>query len=195
MATYLVGCLFYFAPQAVNAEVLPPQSLGILLVAIMAYTFVIPVLFVYGLQQLRMIQSLMLQTLEERRLPLWITVMVYAAATYFFGWKFIHLGAISTVLSVILGSITVSILLLSLISLYWQISAHMTGIGGVVGFLLAVVYLSGDPRLATPLLMAVLASGWIASARMQLNAHTTEEISAGFVLGMLVCGAGALIFL
>src|SRR5690606_25228459 len=109
MATYVVGCLFYFAPQAVNAEVLPPQSLGILLVAIMAYTFVIPVLFVYGLQQLRMIQSLLLQTLEERRLPLWITVMVYAAATYFFGWKFVHLGAISTVLSVILGSITVSI--------------------------------------------------------------------------------------
>ena len=36
-------------------------------------------------------------------------------------------------IGILIGSIAVSILLVGLISLSWQISAHSVGIGGVVG--------------------------------------------------------------
>lgn len=195
MATYLVGSLLHFAPSAVNAEVLSSQSLGILLLALLAYTFIIPVLLVYGMQQMRLIDDITLQTLEERRFPLWITVAVYALATYFFGWKFGQLTMLSDVLGVVLGSITAAIFCLALISMFWQISAHMTGIGGVIGFLLAVLYQTGDIRLSTPILLSILAAGWIAASRLQLNAHNTEEVAAGLLLGIGICGSGCLIFL
>ncbi len=174
---------------------LPLRSLGILLLVICIYTFVIPALCVYGMQQLKLIQHISLKTLEERKYPFWLTIAVYALATYFFGWRFTQVAEIAPVLRVVLGSITVSILVVAIISSFWQISAHMTGIGGVAGFLLASLLKLGDPGLMSPLLVTILISGWVAASRLQLNAHTMDEVLAGFALGGIVCGTGMALFL
>lgn len=195
MPTYLLGVLFYFVPPGMGLDLLPSESLGVLLSVVCIYTFVIPVMCVYGMVQLKLVRHITLKTLEERRYPFGLTIMIYAAATYFFGWKMTQVAEIAPVLRVVLGSITVSILLVALISNFWQISAHMTGVGGVTGFLLATLSATRDPGLMPPLLIAILVSGWVAASRLHLNAHTVSEVLAGFLLGAGVCAAGALLFL
>ena len=195
MPTYLLGVLFYFIPHGTGLDFLPPGSRGILLLVICIYTFIIPVLGVYGMVQLKFVEDITLRKLEDRRYPFWLTVVVYMAATYFFGWKFGQVAEIAPVLRVVLGSITVSIVLVGVISFFWQISAHMTGIGGVTGFLMAGLLKLGDASLLSPFLLALIISGWVASSRLQLNAHSMNEVLAGFLLGFMVCGAGALLFL
>jgi membrane-associated phospholipid phosphatase len=195
MSTYLLGVLFFFAPYGIGVDLLPHESRGILLLVVCIYTFIIPVLGVYGMVQLKFVEDITLRKLEDRRYPFWLTVAVYLAATYFFGWKFTQIAGIAPVLRVVLGSITVSIVLVGIISFFWQISAHMTGIGGVTGFLMAALLKLEDYSLLPPFLLALIISGWVAASRLQLNAHTMNEVLAGFLLGLLVCGAGGLLFL
>lgn len=195
MPVYLLGVLFYFAPQGMGIDLLPPDSRWLLLLVIFIYTFIIPALGVYGMVQLKFVSDITLRKLEDRRYPFWLTTVVYMAATFFFGWKFTQVAEIAPVLRIVLGGITVSIVLVGVISFFWQISAHMTGTGGVTGFLVAALVKLGDTALLSPFLLALIISGWVAASRLQLNAHTMNEVLAGFLLGLLVCGAGAFLFL
>jgi uncharacterized protein YqgC (DUF456 family) len=120
---------------------------------------------------------------------------VYSAALYFFGWRFNQVSEISTVLRVVLGCITLSIASVAVISSFWQISAHATGVGGVSGALVGALIRLEDPALITPFLIAILISGWVTASRLHLNAHTMSEIGAGYALGGIICAGGVILFL
>lgn len=195
MPTYLLGALFYFVPEGVGADYFPPAALWTLLLLIWIYTFLIPVMAVYGMVRLNLVGDLMLERLSDRKLPFWVTVMVYSAALYFFGWRFNQVSEISTVLRVVLGCITLSIASVAVISSFWQISAHATGVGGVSGALVGALIRLEDPALITPFLIAILISGWVTASRLHLNAHTMSEIGAGYALGGIICAGGVILFL
>ena len=195
MPTYLLGVLFFVAPNTTGAVLMPVESRAILLLVICIYTFLIPALGVYGMVRLRIVEGIMLKELNDRRYPFWLTVLVYLVATYFFGWKLVQVGEVAPIMRIVLGSITVSIILVGIISFFWQISAHATGVGGVTGFLAAALLRLEDPLLLSPFLLFVVISGWVAGSRLQLNAHTMNEILAGFLIGVLVCGGAGFLFL
>lgn len=194
MPTYLLGVFFYFAPSGSGTDLFPTGSSWMLLLVVSVYTFLIPVVGAYSMVRLRLVEDMAMSKLSDRRLPVLFTIAVYAGTTYFFGWHFDRVAPIAPVLRVVLGGVTVSIALVGLISSRWQISAHAAGIGGVTGALLAESVRVGDASLLSPLLVAVLLSGWVVAARLQLNAHTASEVAAGYALGAGVCGAAVLLF-
>lgn len=61
--------------------------------------------------------------------------------------------------------------------------AQLGRVFGVVSSLLIRFSLTD---LFVPLLVLVLLTGFVASARLKLNAHTTAQIGAGLVLGLSV---------
>jgi membrane-associated phospholipid phosphatase len=83
--------------------------------------------------------------------------------------------------------VSVCIGLVTLITLFWKISAHAVGTGGLLGFLFGIVYSFAATELLYPTLVCVLATGLLLSARLYLNAHTPVEVGAGFLLGLTVC--------
>ena len=87
----------------------------------------------------------------------------------------------ATVLSLI-------ILLVGLINTVWKISAHTVGLGGVLGTIMPLLVKYGDTDLFMPFVTLIALSGLVASARLQLNAHTPGQVGAGFGLGLLVSG-------
>jgi hypothetical protein len=186
MPTFLLGMLFFTSPSIVGVDMLSPTIRLTLLGFISMTTFVVPALGIYYLYRAGYVKSLHLDNLADRRSPYFLTTFLYGFATYFFSYQLTPLAEIAPVIGVVLGSITVSIALVGLISLRWQISAHATGIGGFIGALLGVAIKFGESHLLVPLLISVVLGGMLVSARLQLNAHTPAQVGAGGVLGILV---------
>jgi hypothetical protein len=86
----------------------------------------------------------------------------------------------------ILWSITAVIFFVAIISLWWQISAHAAGIGGVIGALAGILIQFGETELFIPLLCLIFMAGYLIAARLALNAHTPAQVGLGFLLGIVL---------
>jgi len=84
----------------------------------------------------------------------------------------------------ILGG-AICILLSSVINLWWQISAHMVGIGGLIGVLVALCYFMQIPMLIE-ISIAILIAGFVGFARLFLRSHSPSQVYAGFLFGFLL---------
>nr|WP_186735728.1 hypothetical protein [Spirosoma utsteinense] len=186
MPTFVFGILLFQVPNVLGVDVYAPTIRLSLLVLIFVGTFGVPALLIYYLYRSGLVQTLHLTTLADRRLPFFLTALVYVLLTYLFAFRMDLISTIAPEIGVLLGSIALSILLVGIISLYWQISAHSVGISGVVGILAGVMLKFSLTELFVPLLLSVLLTGLVGSARLRLNAHTPAQIGAGVVLGLIV---------
>ncbi|WP_342748899.1 hypothetical protein [Spirosoma oryzae] len=186
MPTLLFGILLFQAPYTVGVDVFSASVRGSLLILIFIGTFAVPSLLIYYLFRSGYVQSLYLNTLADRRLPYFLTAAIYTGVTVFFGFRMELVSDIAPQIAILLGSVTVSILLVGLISLYWQISAHSVGIGGVVGTLAGMAVRHSTIELVPTLAAIIAIAGLVLSARLHLNAHTTGQTTAGLLLGLLV---------
>lgn len=194
MPTLLFGILFFQAPGVVGLDAFSASFRGSLLILITVGTFGVPSILIYYLFRSGYIPSLYLDNRLDRRLPYFITGIIYSALTFLFATRMQLVSETSPEISVILGSITVSILLVGLVSLYWKISAHSVGIGGVLGTLIAIILKFGETELIFILALLTSLAGLIMSARLHLNAHTLRQVSIGFIVGMAI-GILAVLFL
>ena len=180
MPTILFLLLLFIAPIPLGAE--PLELLMKLAVVgfVFIYTFVLPAYFVYLMKRWGLISSLKLENLKDRRLPYFVTSIIYTALGYFLYSK----NSMLFPCGYILWSIAAVILCLGIISLWWQISAHAAGVGGMIGALAGILGQLGEQNLFFPLLFMVILSGYVISARLALNAHTPAQVGAGFLLGL-----------
>ena len=117
---------------------------------------------------------------EERTATYRTTVLCYGF-WFIFLWQVLKVPSFMT-LSVI-GCI-VDLILVLLINRRWKISAHLSGLGGlIVGVLSFCLYYSLVPTIGLWLSMAalVLALMWV---RIYLKAHNELQVVAGFVLAL-----------
>ena len=194
MPTLLFGLLLFLAPGAVGVDTFSSSLRLSLLLVIFIGTFAFPSLLVFYLARMGFIESMQLETLADRRLPYFLTALIYGFLTYLFGFQMQLISVAAPELSVLLGSIAVSVLLVGLISISWQISAHAVGIGGVLGGIAGLFLEQGIAELFWPLLLLVLLAGFVSSARLRLNAHTPAQIGAGLGLGLVVSSLAVLVF-
>ena len=195
MPTLLFGLLLFLAPGAVGVDTFSSALRVSLLLVIFIGTFAVPALLVFYLARMGYIGSMQLETLADRRLPYFLTALIYGFLTYLFSKQMQLISVVAPEIAVLLGSITVSILLVGIISLSWQISAHAVGIGGVLGGLAGLILRQGLAELMWPLLLLVLLAGFVLSARLQLNAHSPAQIGAGLGLGLIVSLVAVLVFI
>ena len=78
----------------------------------------------------------------------------------------------------------VALLAVTIINHWWKISAHLTGIGGLLGGIcsFAINYSTLPIALIITVLVAALL---LMYARLYLNAHTPLQVACGFLLGLL----------
>ena len=82
-----------------------------------------------------------------------------------------------------------TVLVIALINLKWKISAHMAGIGGLIGLVYQIhVQDLSAFDLFWVLCLIIILAGVLGSARLALNRHNTLQVMAGVVVGFLcVC--------
>ena len=194
MPTLLFGLLLFAVPGVLGLDAFSPALRLSLLILIFVGTFAVPSLLIYYLFRTGYVRSMHLTDLADRRLPYLLTALIYALVTYWFAFRLQLVSTLAPQIAVLLGGIAVSVLCVGVISLYWQISAHSVGLGGVLGSLGGIMLKFSQTDLFFSLLILVLLTGLVASARLKLNAHTPIQVSAGLALGLVV-GLGTVFWL
>ena len=175
----IIGLSIIFNTESYINYAVPQELKQAILLLIAATTFVIPLLISLLLLNRQLINSLEMETQRERIIPYSITIIFYVFALYMI--KQAPIPAI--VFNFIVGA-TLSIIVAFVINIKWKISAHMIGVGGLVGVLFCASILLGI--YITPyLVLALLLAGLIGTARLILNAHTPSQVYVGFAVGVI----------
>ena len=117
---------------------------------------------------------------QQRTTPYIYTLICYGFWTYFLH-STIHMP--SFIVWIAVGAI-VALLAVALINHWWKISAHLTGIGGLLGGIcsFSLCYSTLPIWLIISLLILSLL---LMYARLYLKAHTPMQVVCGYLLGII----------
>jgi len=181
MPSYLF--LFIIAFAGTLLQPLNTASQFHLLIVIFLVTFIIPAISIGTLRLSNIISDLKLEDRKERFTPFLFITCFYGVSSYLFYSKV----SINSMFYELLSITTLLILILTIITFYWKISIHGAGIGGLIGFIIALSYAHYTPYFALILSILILIAGLIVYARLTVNAHTPLQVYSGVVLGLLLC--------
>ncbi len=142
------------------------------------FTLVIPCLFIFLLKILKVISSVSLYNRKDRMIPYLITILSYftCAITLY------KLRVPLWMLSMLIGA-ALALINAMFITMKWKISAHATGMGGMMGAVIYLFIVFGAVPLWL-LSLVILASGAVGTARIYLNCHTFGQVIAGYANGL-----------
>jgi hypothetical protein len=124
--------------------------------------------------------------IKDRRIPFLITTAYFLLTTWFLYQK----NDLDSVLWLGMAVICISVVILTGISFFWKMSAHMTGTGGLLGVVLVLGSKFPNFEVLYPLLGAIVLCGSVASSRLFLHAHRPLEVYVGFIAGFVICWLG-----
>ncbi len=188
MATVLFTLLALFSPFIIGST--SPEFLRLFLLIILVLTFVIPLISIAMLKFTGAIGSFHMESRKERVLPFIIITIYYGVSVYLIIEKL----PLNDMVQVILYAITLQLALLSIITIFWKISAHAIAVGSVLGFLCGINLVLPDNELFIPIVIVSFLCGLIMSARLLLNAHNPPQVYAGAFLGFFLSFSALLIF-
>lgn len=129
-----------------------------------------------------------MSTAKDRRLP-----FTFGALSFYLTSVLIQRAGLGNeAYMFLLSSAAVIVIHLALLS-FTKPSAHMSGISGFLGLLIALSLKYGLNFLPY-IVLGLLISGLVASARLKLEAHRPSELVLGFFTGLLVVGFGIYFF-
>lgn len=176
---YVVSFLLYIHPDAFIGFS-SDQKIKILSIVFLNLVF-FPLFTVLLAKALGFIDSIYLHTQKDRIIPL-------IACGIFFFWGFLvfkkqHQYPAEIVAFLLGVFLTSSAGLIA--NIYQKVSLHAMGMGGWLGFFIALVF-DHNLTMAWPLAVVSLLTGLVCSARLSLRSHTQQEVYIGVAIG-LVC--------
>ena len=159
---------------------LSPAMLWITYGMIFVMTVLFPLSSMLMLMRGGMVSGILMPTARERIGP-FVMAIVYYALTY---WLLRRTSHHEATYAMLFGA-TLTLVATTLITLRWKISAHMVGIGGLLGALSALLLLHGSVGPFT-LATAVLAAGLLGTARLLDGDHSPAQVYSGIVLGYVI---------
>ena len=145
-----------------------------------AYTMVFfPLITVLLLKALGFIKSMLLTTQQDRIIP-------YIACGIFFFWAYLvfrNQPNIPSVLTAFTFAVFISSSVALMANIYFKISMHAIGMGGLLGLFLIIMY-SNTMLMTLPLSVAFLLTGIVCTSRLIISDHTSKEIYAGLFVGI-----------
>jgi hypothetical protein len=180
LPTYLFAFILYFMPAAMLT--LPLQSRWVVLCLVVISTFIVPGLGAYTMVRTGHLDSIEMERREQRGLPLLFTGLCYALTAYLF----YRTSALDAIFFFVMGLIAASVFLTYVVSLFWKLSAHSVGMGGALGLLLVLNSIMPDGSLTLAIIVAILISGAVLSARLALHVHSPAQVYTGYGAGLLL---------
>lgn len=173
----LLGTFFYVVLDD-NYFTLPQYL--VLFIQIIIISILLPLAFFYLLRTFGKIDSIMLSDISQRKIPLLLQIMLMSILIaksitidrYFELFFFFSGGLFSTIIAFML--------------LFAKIKAsiHMIGMSAFTVFIIGLS-VHAEVNIINTVVFFVLMNGFVASSRLEMNAHTKKELAIGFVCGML----------
>lgn len=159
---------------------MPPEKVQLTLIVVVLATFLFPLINLFLLRKAGVITSYGLENRKERIAPAISTIVYFAL-----GYYLIKKGALPPVLySLYLGAVFSAVAGL-LVTFRWKISLHAAGMGGIVGGLYGLFKV--HEFVHWPLLVVlILITGLVMSARLELKVHTPAQVYAGAAMGFTI---------
>jgi len=173
----VIGLSIIFNTDSYINYAVPQELKQAVLILVGASTFLIPLLISLFLLNRKLINSLEMETQQERTIPYSTTIIFYIFTLYM-----LKQAPIPPIVFNFLIGATLSIIIAFVINLKWKVSAHMIGIGGIVGALLCVSIML-EIYITPFFIFFLLVAGLVGSARLVLKAHTPSQVYAGFLIG------------
>ena len=117
---------------------------------------------------------------KHRHMPYFITIASYVACLVLF----MQLNTALFMRGMILATLVTS-LICAIVNIWWKVSTHMAGMGGLFGTVIAFSYLFYFNPLV-PMCCMLLLAGFMGSSRMLLRQHSLSQVIIGFLIGAIV---------
>lgn len=140
-------------------------------------TIAFPLTSALLLMRAGLVSSLEMPRREERIAPFVMTLLYYGMTWYLLSRTPLHPMALA-----LLGGAVIALLLTTLITLRWKVSAHMVGIGGLLGALTGLSMAHGLPMLHV-IAAGIVLSGALGTARLLTSDHRPAQIYVGGAVG------------
>jgi hypothetical protein len=177
MPVITLGLAFTLDPHL--SYFIEPRSQLVILAMVGIMTVVFPLLSITLLWRSGLVSGPTLPLREERTAPYVMTLFYHGMAYYLLRRSELD----PATFSLVIGGM-VALFATLLINLRWKISAHMVGIGGLLGALSGLLLQHGT---IAPLELApfILVAGALGTARLLVSDHSPAQIYAGGAVGFL----------
>ena len=176
----LYGILLFCVGAKQLIPLLPSLYISLCIAGTAVITLVIPILLLVFMWKKGQIDSLHINDAKQRTTPYIYTLICYGFWAYFLR---VTLQLPTFLLLVAIGSMF-ALLAVTIINHWWKISAHLTGIGGLLGGICSFA-LSYSVLPFWLIIIVLLIALMLMYARLYLNAHTPMQVVCGFLLGLL----------
>lgn len=177
MPTY--GMIIAF--QLSTYQILLTTDKLIVIAVIAALTCVVPAIIFMAMKHFGILTDVHLNNRRERPLPYAIIIICYVVgALYLFNinaptwmWMFLFGAGVAGLVSLV-------------VNFFWKISAHMAGIGGLIGLLCKINnYGDGVFDLMPIICVMIITAGILGTSRLAMERHTLWQVVAGVLNGFL----------
>ncbi len=172
-----IGVMLYFLVSPINFE--SNQKLGVLSL-VFIITYLIPLLILVLFKKLKLIDSYKTETIHDRKLPVAIMLVVF----YLLGNSLHHIQNFYDIALLFYATSLGLVIVYILFHFKMKASIHLFSFGIFTGFFMILSILHNQSFLMI-IMINLLLSGIVASARLYLNAHTPKEIYLGFIIGII----------
>lgn len=172
------GLIFIFSVGS-YVSLLPFEAKKLITLVIGINTLVLPLVMIPLFYRLGIIKSIHMPNHKERLVPIVFTLIPYA-----FSFYFLRKLPIPSIVPLYMLAATATVVLTLVVTIWWKISIHMVGIGGLTGLVFAfALILQADVIVC--LALSFFVAGIVAWARLWLKAHNPAQVYTGFLLGWL----------
>jgi len=175
----VIGLMIIFNTDSYINYAIPIELKKAVLLLVGTSTFIIPLLISLLLLNRKLISSLEMETQKERVIPYAFTIIFYVFTLYMLKQAPIP----PIIFNFVIGA-TLSVIIAFIINIKWKISAHMIGVGGLVGALICISIML-EIYITPYIIFGLLIAGLVGSSRLILKAHTQLQVYVGFVVGVI----------
>jgi hypothetical protein len=159
-----------------------------ILLFVFVLTVVLPLSFLPFYLYARMVRKAEMNSTKERVIPYFLTFILFYIAHFL-----VKKLPLNDIYSLFLFAVSVSVLVMSIITYFWKISAHMVGIGGLTGLIISLSLRYGMNFMII-LIAVVILAGITGYSRLMLASHKPSQVYSGFALGFFIISFFCLFF-
>ncbi len=173
----LLGVMFYFSK---TPRFIPEQLMKAKLFSVTILTMILPILLFYLLKTLNKVETIHLDNVYERRIPLLINCFIIILILI----RVLPITEIPELYFFFIGILISNITCFVLAVAKFKASIHMIASSGFFMFAVALAIHFKININGTIALMCIILGG-IATSRLHMKAHNALELAVGFFVGLL----------
>lgn len=164
---------FFITPKFSSLQL---QSGNVLPIFIL--TVIIPIILFLILRNLGLISSIFAPKLEERKYPLYLSMIIHFMILY----KVIPLNYINELYYFFVGLLIASFTTLLLLFARIKASVHLLGMGSILVYLVGLS-IHFEINITFAIAIFTFMTGLVATSRLFMRAHSKIELVIGFLVG------------